>query len=268
MLTAYAAWDLQRLSRGPFLLGLGPQVKAHNERRFSVAWQPPGPRVREVVLALRAIWRCWQEGAPLDFRGPFYTFTLMTPMFDPGPIDHPRVPVYLAAVNRYMLRLCGELADGVHLHPLHTKEYLNTCNGWPHLAWKKGSAGLCGTGRRWRWVVPVLLALDTDGLRQARAQIAYYGSTLAYRTIIAVHGWEGLADELRSLASQGRWRDLEERVPDEVVEAIAVVASPHEAGRRLQERYGGLVDRVAVYGLPLPLEDNSFWRQFMAGVRS
>ncbi len=265
MLTAYAAWDLQRLSRGRFLLGLGPQVRAHNERRFSVPWRPPGPRMREVVLALRAIWRCWQEGSPLAFQGRFYTFTLMTPMFDPGPIDHPRIPVYLAAVNPYMLRLAGELADGVHLHPLHTVEYLR------RLALPCLEEGLGRAGRERRQVevvVPVLLALDGEGVGQVRAQIAYYGSTPAYRTVFAAHGWEELADDLRGLASQGRWRELEGRVPDEVVETIAVVASPQEAGRRLAERYGGLADRVAIYGLPRPLADEAFWRGLMAQVRS
>jgi probable F420-dependent oxidoreductase len=263
MLTAYAAWDLQKLSRGRFLLGLGPQVKAHNERRFSVPWQQPGPRMREVVLSLRAIWRCWQEGMPLDFRGRFYTFTLMTPMFHPGPIDHPQVPIYLAAVNRYMLRLCGELANGVHLHPLHTRRYLE------ELALPALADGLRRAGRQrsqLEVVVPVLLAVDREGLESARRQIAYYGSTPAYRTVFAVHGWEDLADDLRSLASQGRWGELEDRVPYDLVEQIAVVAAPERVGTRLQERYGGVADRVAIYGLPRPLDDVAFWRRLTGAL--
>ncbi len=124
MVLAHTAWDLQKASGGRFVLGLGTQVKAHNERRFAVRWEPPGPRLREVVLALRAIWECWQNGTPLDFRGASYRFDLMTPFFNPGPIDHPRIPVYLAAVNPYMCRLAGELGDGIHIHSFHSARYL------------------------------------------------------------------------------------------------------------------------------------------------
>ena len=116
MILAHTAWDLQKASRGRFVLGLGTQVKAHNERRFSLKWEPPGPRLREVVLALRAIWDCWQDGAPLDFRGQSYRFDLMTPFFNPGPIEHPRIPIYIAAVNPYMAQMAGEICDGLHVH--------------------------------------------------------------------------------------------------------------------------------------------------------
>src|SRR5437660_2591974 len=124
MITAMIAWDLQKASRGRFILGLGSQVKAHNERRFSVKFESPGPKLREVVLALRAIWTSWQDAAPLNFRGEFYGFNLMTPFFNPGPISHPRIPVYIAGVNRYMCRMAGEVCDGLHVHPFHSPKYL------------------------------------------------------------------------------------------------------------------------------------------------
>src|SRR5437763_13767396 len=124
MVLAHIAWDLQKASDGRFILGLGTQVKGHNERRFSVKFESPGPRLREVVLALRAIWQSWQEGTPLDFRGEFYRFNLMTPFFNPGPISHPRIPVYIAGVNRYMCRTAGEVCDGLHVHPFHSPKYL------------------------------------------------------------------------------------------------------------------------------------------------
>ncbi len=117
MVIAYTAWDIQKASAGRFILGVGSQVKAHNQRRFSVKFESPGPKLREVVLALRAIWECWQKGTPLRFQGEFYNFDLMTPFFNPGPIEHPKVPIYIAGVNRYMCRMAGEVCDGLHVHP-------------------------------------------------------------------------------------------------------------------------------------------------------
>jgi len=124
MVTAHIAWDLQAASGGRFILGLGTQVKGHNERRFSVKWEAPGPRLREVIFALRTIWDCWQHGTKLNFKGQFYRFDLMIPFFNPGPIEHPRIPVYIAGVNRYMCRLAGELCEGLHVHPFNSPKYL------------------------------------------------------------------------------------------------------------------------------------------------
>src|SRR5919205_3395681 len=121
---AHISWDLAKGSGGRFILGLGSQVKGHNERRFSVKWEAPAPRMREVVLALRAIWNCWQNGAPLNFKGQYYRFDLMTPFFNPGPIEHPHVPVYVAAVNQAMCRVAGEVCDGLHVHPFNSPTYL------------------------------------------------------------------------------------------------------------------------------------------------
>src|SRR5690348_13568691 len=124
MITAHTAWDIQKASSGRFMLGLGSQVKAHNQRRFSVKFESPGPKLREVVLALRAIWECWQKGTPLRFKGEFYSFDLMTPFFNPGPIAHPKIPIFIAGVNQYMCRMAGEVCDGLHVHPFHTAKYL------------------------------------------------------------------------------------------------------------------------------------------------
>src|SRR5712691_1817070 len=124
MITAQIAWDLQAASNGRFILGLGTQVKGHNERRFSVKWEAPGPKLREVIWALRAIWDCWQNGTKLDFKGEFYQFTLMTPFFNPGPIKHPKIPIYIAGVNPYICRMAGEVCDGLHVHPFNSQKYL------------------------------------------------------------------------------------------------------------------------------------------------
>jgi probable F420-dependent oxidoreductase len=264
MVTAHAAWDLQRLSRGRFVLGLGPQVRAHLERRFGVPADHPGPRMREYVLALRAIWRCWQEGAPLEFRGRFYALTLMTPFFNPGPIGYPKPPVFLAAVNPCMVRVAGEVADGLHVHPLNSRTYLE------RVVRPGVGKGLGRSGRNRRAlqvVVPALVAVDEAGVVRVRRQVAYYGATAAYRLIFSVHGQADLADELRTLASRGRWAELESLVPDGLLSALAVVGPPEEVGRRLRERYLGLADRVAIYGLPRPLEDEAFWHRLIGDLR-
>jgi probable F420-dependent oxidoreductase, MSMEG_2256 family len=159
MIMAHTAWDLQKVSGGRFVLGLGTQVKAHNERRFSLKWEPPGPRLREVILALRAIWDAWQHGTPLNFRGQSYRFDLMTPFFNPGPIDHPRIPVYIAAVNPYMARMAGEICDGLHVHSFHSPKYLREVM---HPAVAEGLARRGARGRTspsallpwWCWATP------------------------------------------------------------------------------------------------------------------
>ncbi|HXH84106.1 MAG TPA: TIGR03617 family F420-dependent LLM class oxidoreductase, partial [Candidatus Tectomicrobia bacterium] len=192
MVLAHVAWDLQRASRGRFALGLGTQVKAHNERRFSVPWSAPAPRLREVVLALRAIWRAWQRREPLAFRGQHYRFDLMTPFFDPGPIDHPDIPIHLGAVNPAMCRLAGEVADGVLVHSFHSARYL------AEVVRPAVAEGARAAGRR-----PEAIALharvfaivgDAEAeraeMREAvRRQIAFYASTRTYAPVLAVHGW-------------------------------------------------------------------------------
>jgi probable F420-dependent oxidoreductase len=260
MVTAYISWDLQRVSRGRFILGLGPQVKAHLERRFSVAWERPGPRIREYVLALQAIWDCWQHGAVLDFRGQFYTFSLMPPFFNPGHIVYPRPPVFLAAVNPFMLRLSGKLAQGVLIHPVNSRTYLE------QVAMPMVAEGLRSMGRsrqEFQVTVSCMLAVDGESRAEVRRQIGFYGSTPAYRVIFATHGWEELADRLRSLASRGRWDELESLVPDEVVNTLAVVGRPEEVAKLIRERYEGIADRVAIYGLPRPTEDAGFWSKLI-----
>jgi len=251
---AHTAWDLQAASGGRLILGLGTQVKGHNERRYSVKWTAPGPRLREYILALRAIWESWQTGAPLNFRGEHYTLTLMTPFFAPGPIAHPRIPIYIAAVNAYNLRLAGELCDGVHLHPFHSVKYLREF-ALPHI-----EAGLAASGRT---RADVALATSvfmvtgrTDDERaqaraQARGQIAFYASTRTYEPVLAAHGWEDLTPRLHRKSVEGDWAGMAALVTDEMLETFAVEAPLAELAAALRARYAGLLDRVAPY---LPLE--------------
>ncbi len=252
MMVANLAFDLQRNSRGRFVLGLGTQVKGHNERRFSVRWDSPGPRMREYVEALRAIWRCWEKSEPLRYEGKFYQFTLMTPEFSPPPTGLPLVPVTIAAVQPYMLALSGEVCDGVRLHGFCTRRYLEeVCapaiqkglekSGRPRAKFEIWGGGFIATGK------------DSDEVRKAveetRYRIAFYGSTRTYSGVLALHGWDDVAAELHRLSKQGKWEDMAEVVTDEVVEAFTAIAPYAELAKRVGERFGGLSDRIAL-GFP------------------
>lgn len=250
MVLAYTAWDLQNASHGRFILGLGSQVKAHNERRFSVKYDSPAPRMREVVLALRAIWECWQNGTPLKFEGQFYRFTLMTPFFDPGPIEHPDIPVYIAGVNRHMCRVSGEVCRGLHVHPFHTAKYLRECI---HPAVKEGLRSSGRSRKDFSYCSSVFVVLgDTDSERDSIAQavkqqIAFYASTRTYQPVLEVHGWENIAAELHRKSLRGDWNEMADLITDEMLNEIAIIGTYNDVGKKLRQRYAGLLDRVALY---------------------
>jgi probable F420-dependent oxidoreductase len=250
MVIAYTAWDIQKASAGRLILGLGSQVKAHNQRRFSVKFESPGPKMREVVLALRAIWECWQKGTPLRFKGEFYTFDLMTPFFNPGPIAHPKIPIFIAGVNRYMCRMAGEVCDGLHVHPLHTAKYLRE---HVHPAVEEG---LRASGRSWKdfaYAAACFVVVgDTEQERAHNAQavkqqIAFYASTRTYEPVLAAHGWEGIAQELHEKSLEGDWTGMTLLITDEMLDTIAVSGTYESIGRKLRERYLGLLDRITLY---------------------
>jgi len=247
---AQTAWDLQATSGGRLILGLGTQVKGHMERRFSVKWAAPGPRLREYILALRALWEAWQTRGPVSFRGEHYTITLMTPFFAPGPIEHPRIPVYVAAVNAYNLRLAGELCDGVHVHPFHSVRYLREF-ALPHV-----EAGLARAGRPRSAVALATSTFMITGRSEAerararefaRAQIAFYASTRTYEPVLAAHGWQDLMPRLHRKSVEGDWAGMAALVTDEMLGTFAVEAPLDGLAAALRERYRELVDRVAPY---------------------
>jgi probable F420-dependent oxidoreductase len=252
MVTAVTAWDLQRSSGGRFLLGLGTQVRAHNERRFSVPFpDAPARQLRELVLALRHIWGAFQGEHKLSFQGDHYRHDLITPFFDPGPIEHPRIPVYLAAVTPTMYRVAGEVADGVHVHPFHTARYLR------EVALPALETGL-GRGERSRADVALaasVFAVVGDAAERAereafaRLQIAFYGSTKTYQPVFEVHGRAELTDRLRRLMARGEMDEMAREITDDVLGEFAVYGDTWEqAVREVRERYDGLLDRVAFYG--------------------
>ena len=256
---AHLAWDLAGAARGRFILGLGTQVKAHVERRFGMSWESPTPKLREMILAIRALWQAWQGDGRVNFRGEFFKITLMTPFFNPGPIDHPDIPIYIAGVNEHLCHLAGELCQGLHVHPFHTARYLREFV-LPHV-----ERGL-GESRRARADVKLastIFVASDDAEREAvRAQIAFYASTPTYRTVLAVHGWEGIGEKLSPLAARGRWDEMPALVTDEMLEAVAIVAPRAQIAARIRERYAGLLDRVALY-LPFVPEEADQWREIV-----
>jgi len=250
MVLAQIAWDLQKASDGRFILGLGSQVKAHNERRFSVKFESPGPKLREIVQALRAIWDCWQDGRKLNFKGRFYRFDLMTPFFNPGPIEHPKIPVYLAGVNQHMCRIAGEACDGLHVHPFNSPKYLREC---VHPAVDEG---LRASGRKredFTYVTSTFAVVgDTEqelaeARRSVRQQIAFYASTRTYEPVLAAHGWQDLTPALHRKSVEGDWRGMADLVTDEMVDTFAVTGTYATIGEKIRERYAGLLDRTSLY---------------------
>ncbi|HEV2358643.1 MAG TPA: TIGR03617 family F420-dependent LLM class oxidoreductase [bacterium] len=265
MLTAQTAWDVARLSNGRLLLGLGTQVRAHIERRFGMPWDPPAPKLREYVHAVRAIWRTWQDGAPLRVQGKYYNLNLMGPFFNPGPNAQSTVPILIAGVNEVLCRLAGEVADGFILHPIHSVTYLREFV-LPHLA-----EGLAKAGRPradLQLYAPVIIAPGETpderaaALARARARIAFYGSTPTYRLLLEIVGYADVADRLRQMVSQGRMGEIAGQVPDGLLDAIVIRGTYDEIGHQLRARYAGLLDRVASYW-PFTLADRAGWARMV-----
>ena len=245
MITAQIAHDLNAFSKGRFLLGIGSQIRPHITRRFSMEWSHPAARMREFILAMRAIWDCWYEGAALDFRGDFYQHTLMTPMFTPTNTEHGSARVTLAAVGPLMTEVAGEVADGVIAHAFTTERYLREVT-MPAL--ERGFAKGGRSRSEFEICCPVFVVSgdDEQGFEESRRattqQIAFYGSTPAYRPVLEMHGWGELQTELNRMSKQGKWVEMGGLITDEILEAFAVVAEPAKVGGAIAARYGGIVD--------------------------
>jgi probable F420-dependent oxidoreductase len=259
MVSALIAWDLQKASGGRFTLGLGTQVKAHNERRFSVKFESPGPRMAEAVRAIRAIWDCWQHGTKLDFKGLFYTFDLMTPFFNPGPIEHPKIPIYIAAVNPFMCGVAGEHCDGMHVHPFNSPKYLR------EVVQPAVNAGLARSGRTrkdFTYATSSFVVVgDTHEERSEQAQmvkqqIAFYGSTRTYQAVLECHGWGDLTAKLHRKSIEGDWKGMADLITDEMLDTYAVTAPYDRLQAAMDGRYAGLLDRTALYQPYPPRQDD------------
>lgn len=245
MTLAVQANDLQLLSRGRLILGLGSQIKPHIVRRFNMPWSHPAPRMREFILAMRAIWACWHDGTPLDFRGEFYSHTLMTPFFNPGPNPYGPPRVMLAGVGPVMTEVAGEVADGFLVHGFTTERYLRDVTvpalraGGLKDGFEISGSPFVVTGRTDQEVQHAM-----DGVR---AQIAFYGSTPAYRSVLELHGWGDLQGELNALSRQNRWAEMGALITDEILDAFAVVAEPDAVAAELARRYGDVMTRMTLY---------------------
>ncbi len=270
MVFAHIAWDLQALAKGRFILGLGTQVKGHNERRYSVKWEAPGPRLREMILSLRAIWDCWQNGTRLNFRGEHYNFTLMTPFFAPGPIDHPKIPIYIAGVNPYMCRLAGELCEGFHVHPLHSIKHLRETI-FPNI-----ERGLAKAGRSRRDIelastVFVITGRNRDEIEAAKApvrqQISFYASTRTYSGVLEAHGWGATCERLNEKVAKGDWGGMAAEITDEMLDTFAVMGTHAEIGAKVRAKYSGVLDRIGYYMPYRPGADDAIYRQAIEALR-
>ncbi|MFP6626606.1 MAG: TIGR03617 family F420-dependent LLM class oxidoreductase [Deltaproteobacteria bacterium] len=269
MTTAYTAWDLQRYSKGRFILGLGTQVKGHNERRFSVTWDRPGPRLKDLILSLHAIWDCWQNGTPLQYEGEFYRFSLMTPFFNPGPHKYPQIPIYIAGVNPYMCRLAGQLCEGFHVHPIHTARYINQVVR-PLIAEGAAMSGRDPAEVQLASGCFVVMGDNDEEIAASsmaiKQQIAFYASTRTYHSILKVHGWEDVGAKLSELSRQGAWDRMADEVPDEMLAAMAVIGSRDKIGSLLKDKYDGLLDRISLYLPYSPNSDRDWWQDVVQTV--
>ena len=271
MITAQLAWDLQHYSTGRFRLGIGTQVKPHVTRRYAADWTgPPGPRMREYILCLKAIFASFQTGAAPDFRGEQYEFSLCPPFFNPGPIAHPEIPIQIAAVNPYMGRLAGELCDGLRLHPIATFRFTREVLV-PAIA-----AGAEKSGRKPEAVdligAPFLVvARNDEEMEQARRDlkqhIAFYASTPTYHSVLEFHDWMEAAEALHRLSREGRWKDMPDVITDTMLDEWAVIATADEFTDRVRERCAGLFSTVLL-DLPGSLRADDDWvRETVAALK-
>lgn len=249
-ITAHAAWDINKASNGRFYLGLGSQVKGHNERRYGIPWTPPAPRMRDYIGAVRAVWRAWEKEEPLDYHSDTYTLTLTTPNFAPRPMGLPRIPVAMSAVGPAMLGVAGEVADGVRLHPFSTRRYL------AERTLEQIGKGLdrAGRDRGEIEVIPgafIATGPDEEAVAKMREyirfRISFYCSTRSYWRVLELHDMLDLGEKLRPLPAEGRWGEMAAMIPDDVVDLFATVGTHDELPKKLEERYGGLADTLSLF---------------------
>ncbi len=270
MATAQIAWDLQRWSCGRFKLGLGTQVKGHNERRYSTPWTgPAGPRMREYIACLRAIFQTFQSGALMPFRGEYYKFDLISPFFNPGPNETGHVPIYISALNPYMARLAGETCDGLRLHPLSTVSYVNEVLR-PALEEGARKAGRDAAGVEIVSMPFTITGSTPEDVEKAKAQvrmhIAFYASTRTYHAVLRHHGWEEAGLKLHELSMQGRWPEMGQAITDEMLDHFAVTGTYDELMPKVRERWGDACDTVFI---PIPAgADDAVMRALVDSFRS
>jgi probable F420-dependent oxidoreductase len=269
--SANVAWDLARYSGGRFVLGLGTQVKGHNERRFSVPWGPPGPRLREYVQCMRAIWDSWQNGAEANFEGEYYQFKLMTPNFSPGPIEHPDIDVLIAAVNPFNARMAGEVGDGIAMHPFSTFKYVREVmipavqDGARRAERELSDLTITGGG----FVVTGRDEQEVATAKEwARQRIGFYGSTRSYSKVLSLHGWDDEAALLHKLSIEGKWDELPNIVTDDVMDEFCVIGTWDELPAKMREKYAGINTQVSFGATPNNPDEADQIRELIAELQT
>jgi probable F420-dependent oxidoreductase len=262
---AHVAWDLAAQSDGRFILGLGTQVRAHVERRFGLPWpESVTGKLREQILAIRAFWDCWQRGTKLNVQGAYYKLTLMSPFFDPGPIQHPNVPIFIAGVNPGLAQLAGEVCQGFVVHPFHSPLYLQ------QVILPAVRAGAAKAGRGAEEVaisVSAFVATSEQARESVRSQLAFYASTPSYRPVMALHGWGEIAARLSVHAARSEWDQMPALVTDEMLAEFCLVVDESRLAQELGERYRGIATRLSLYAPLVPGEKDDFWRTLTAAFR-
>ncbi len=268
--TAMSAWSLQKLSNGRFILGLGTQVRAHIERRYGLGWHAPAPWIRDYVGALHAVWDCWQTGEPLRYQSEHYDLNLMVPLFNPGPIEHPHIPVHVAAVGPNMCAVAGEVADGIRLHPVCNAKYIDAVV-LPSV--ERGAARATRPVSAIEVCMKPLVGTAPDAAALAkvaetvRARVAFYLSTPSYRSAFAIHGWTDIGEQASRLSREQRWDDLPGLVDDEMLHTVATLATHDDIADALNERYAGRVQRIE-FSMPVKSEgDAEVFRHIITTIR-
>ena len=270
-ITANIAWDLARYSGGRFVLGLGTQVKGHNERRFSVPWAPPGPRLRDYIACMRAIWDSWQNGTKPNYEGEYYQYRLTSPFFNPGPIDHPDIPVIISAVNPFNARLAGEVCDGIAIHGFSTFRYIRevlipAVHEGARRAGKDPSTlhvnggGFVVTGRTPDEV--------HEGLERTRRQVSFYASTRSYANVMKTHGWDDEAAQLHRLSIEARWDDMAAVITDDMLEEFCVIGTWDELPGRMREKFAGINTQVTLPIDPTTPDEEAQFRDIVAALKT
>lgn len=261
---AQIAWDLSAASNGRFILGLGTQVKPHIERRFATVWEHPAAKLREMILAMRALWECWQGDGRINFRGEFYKLTLMSPFFNPGPIEHPHIPIYIAGVNEKLCQVAGEVCEGFHVHPFHTPKYLHEVT-LPNI-----EIGL-QKAKRARAEIQVssaiFVATDDSEREMVRSQISFYASTPSYRPVMDTHGWGEVGETLSMMAARKEWGEMAGQITDEMLEHFCIMTTPHNLAQAIKARYTGLLDRITLYTPFEPEQDIEKWKALVKAFK-
>jgi probable F420-dependent oxidoreductase len=269
-ITANLAWDLQKYSGGRFVLGLGTQVKGHNERRFSVPWVPPGPHLRDYIQCVRAIWDSWQNGTRPDYEGEYYQYKLTSPFFNPGPIEHPNIKVIVSAVNPFNARLAGEVCDGIAIHGFSTFKYIRevlipAVHEGARRAGKNPAdlqirgGGMLATGRNDE---------EVAAARQTvRRRISFYGSTRSYSNVLKLHGWDDEAAHLHRLSIDGKWDEMVDVVTDEMVEEFAVVGTWDVISGKIHEKYAGINTQIGFAANPQNPDEEAQVKEILADLK-